>query len=126
MLVDLFAHVDEVLSGHRVVDHSDTTCLLIALSGEESRLFTEVIDLLGRVRQHVAESTLSIVHTVHCCSQLVLRTTPLIDILPTEESLLSLIEIKALGIVASEGLITEPLALFVGFRLLAQIFEPSG
>ena len=66
MLVDLLAHVNKVLSGHRVVDHSDTTRLLIALSGEESRLFAEVVDLLGRVRQHVAESTLSVVHAVHC------------------------------------------------------------
>ena len=40
VLVDLLSHVDEVLSCHRVVDHRDTACLLVALSSEEGGLLT--------------------------------------------------------------------------------------
>jgi len=35
VLVDLFAHVEEVLPGHRVVDHSSAARFLVALSTEE-------------------------------------------------------------------------------------------
>ena len=35
MLMDLLAHINEVLSGHRIVDHSGTSRLLVALRSEE-------------------------------------------------------------------------------------------
>lgn len=61
VLVDLLSHVDEVLSCHRVVDHRDTACLLVALSSEEGGLLTQVVHLLCGIWQHVREGSLSVV-----------------------------------------------------------------
>lgn len=61
LLVHLLTHVDEVLSGHRVVNHGDTTCLFVALGREECTFLTQVVDLLARIRQHEAKGSLSVV-----------------------------------------------------------------
>lgn len=46
VLMDLLAHVDEVLPCHSVVDHRCAARLFEALSREESGLFTQIVHLL--------------------------------------------------------------------------------
>ena len=102
VLMDLLSHVNEVLSRHRVVDHRDTTRLLVALRREEGGLFAQVVNLLGGIRQHVREGSLSIVERIHGCTELVRRAAPLSDILATEQLLLTLVQVGLLRSVAGK------------------------
>ena len=125
VLVNLLAHVDEMLPGHRVVDHGRATSLFEALRGEESRLLTEIVHLLRGIGQHVAEGRLCIIQGVHSGAHLVGRAPPLRHVLPLEQPLLALVEVDTLRVVAGQGLSAEPVSFLVRFRLLAHVFEPG-
>ena len=126
MLVNLLTHVDEVLPCHRIIDHSHTASLLVALRGEEGGLLGQVVDLFAGVGEHVAECTLRVVKRVHGRAQLVLVAAPLRHILASEQLLLTLVQVDALGVVPRQRLFTKPVGLLVALRFLAEIFEPCG
>ena len=124
VLVHLLAHVDEVLPRHRVIDHRHTTRLFVTLRREEGTLLAQIVHLLAGVGKHVLEGTLGIVQRVHGRAQLIRGAAPLCDILAPEKSLFALVEVNALGVVAGEGLLAQPVSLLVTLSLLAKIFEP--
>ena len=106
MLVHLLAHVDEVFSRHRVVNHCCAARLFIALRSEEGTLLAEVVDLLAGVREHVLEGPLGIVQCVHGRSKLIRGAAPFCDVLSPEKPFFALVEVNALRIEASKRFFT--------------------